>query len=84
MEDMKKFELGDDELDLVAGGYANGSTVQYKNSMAKYCSKCGKLMSSYGATITGVRGVLDGATVYWVKLNCCGQKASVIESEIAG
>lgn len=84
MNEMNKYELNDDELDTVVGGYGVGDTVQCKSSTIKYCSKCGKLMNNYSATITGVRGVLDGKTVYWITLSCCGNKTSVIETSIVG
>ena len=48
----------------------------------QYCKRCGKLLQNYQATITGVRGVLDGKTVYWVTLKCCGYKTSIIETSI--
>lgn len=84
MEDMKKFEINDDELDTVVGGYGVGDTVRMKSSVVKYCPNCGRLMLEYTATITGVRGVLDGKTVYYIKLGCCGHKTSEIETAIIG
>ena len=42
------------------------------------------MLSGYGVTITSVRGVLDGNTVYWVTYNCCGRRSGVIETEIVG
>ena len=83
MEDMKKFELNDEELDTVVGGYDVGATVHLRGTDGPYC-QCGKMLSGYGVTITGVRGVQDGNTVYWITYNCCGRRSSVIETEIVG
>ena len=79
-----KFELSDEELDRVVGGYGVGDTVTCTKSAIEYCSGCGRLLKNYQATITGVRGVLDGKTVYWITRNCCGKKTSMIETEIQG
>jgi len=84
MEDNKKFELSDEELDNVVGGYGVGDTVNCSRDQIDYCSNCGKLLKNYSATITGVRGVLDGHTLYWVTRNCCGYKTSIIDTEIHG
>ena len=77
-------ELNDDELDQVVGGYGVGSTVTCSADAIAYCSNCGRLLKNYSATITGVRGVLDGKTIYWITRNCCGRKTSIIETEILG
>lgn len=82
MDDNKKFELNDEELDKVAGGYSVGDTVRMKSSQIRYCPGCGKLLLEYEATITGVRGVHDGKTYYYITHNCCGYKSSEIESAI--
>lgn len=84
MDEMKMLELADNELNMVVGGYDAGTTVHCKSTTVQYCKNCGRLIQNYDATITGVRGVLDGKTVYWIKLNCCGYKTSVIESSIVG
>lgn len=84
MNDNMKFELNDDELENVVGGYGVGDTVCCSSSMIDYCSNCGRLLKNYEVTITGVRGVLDGKTIYWVTRNCCGMKTSVIETDILG
>ena len=78
----KNYELNDDELDQVVGGYGVGDTVTGSKSAVQYCSGCGRLLKDYQATITGVRGVLDGKMVYWVTRTCCGVKTSMIETEI--
>ena len=75
-------ELDDDMLETVNGGVQIGDVVTCKSSQVKYCNGCGALMQNYSATITGLRGVLEGKNVYWVKLGCCGYKSSVIESSI--
>ena len=84
MDENKKLELNDDELDNVVGGYGVGDTVTYSHADIVYCSNCGRLLKNYSATITGVRGVLDGHTLYWVTRNCCGHKSSIIDTEIHG
>ena len=58
MEENKKFELNDEELDTVVGGYGIGDTVLCSHDDIVYCSNCGRLLKNYSATITGVRGVL--------------------------
>ena len=80
----KNYELNDDELDLVVGGYGVGDTVTCSKSAIEYCSGCGRLQKNYQATIVGVRGVLDGKTIYWVTRTCCGWKNSMTETEILG
>ena len=84
MEENKKFELNDEELDQVVGGYGIGDTVTCSYDRIDYCSSCGRLLKNYSATITGVRGVLDGHTLYWITRNCCGMRASIIDTEIHG
>lgn len=85
MNDNKKFELNDDELKNVAGGYGVGDTVRCQGKMLNYCPSCGRLLMDYEATITGVRGMYDdGLTAYWATLNCCGKKTTIYESEIVG
>ena len=84
MNNMKKYELGDDALDAVVGGYEAGQKVRCNRWSVEYCPKCGKLLLNYEATITGVRGVVDGKTLYWVTFSCCGYRTSVSESAIIG
>ena len=69
MEENKKIELNDEALDNVVGGYDIGDTVICSHADIVYCSNCGRLLKNYSATITGVRGVLDGHTLYWVTRN---------------
>lgn len=82
MEENKKFELKDEELDQVSGGYAIGDTVVCSYDGIDYCSNCGRLLKNYEATITGIRGELDGHILYWVTRKCCGHKSSIIDTEI--
>lgn len=84
MDDMMKFELNDDELDTVVGGYGIGDTVKCNKWNIQYCPKCGRLLNGYEATITGVRGEIDGKTVYWVTLKCCGYRTCIVETAIIG
>ena len=77
-------ELDDNMLDTVVGGVAVGDTVTCSKSAIEYCSGCGRLLKNYQATIVGVRGVLDGKTIYWITRNCCGKKTSMSELEILG
>jgi len=62
--------------------YNVGDVIYVKSSKVQYCKSCGKLLNYYTATITGLRGVLEGTPVYWIKLHCCGYRTSVIESSI--
>lgn len=85
MTDLNKnnpVELNDVELEQVVGGYSVGDTVRCSHDAIAYCSNCGRLLKNYEATITGVRGVLNGKTLYWVTRKCCGHKSSIIETEI--
>ena len=77
-------ELNDEELDQVVGGYNIGDTVICSYNDIAYCANCGRLLKNYEVTITGVRGVLNGHTLYWVTRNCCGHKSSIIDTEILG
>ena len=84
MDDMKKVELNDEQLDQVVVGYGVGDTVTCTKSAIEYCEGCGRLLKNYQATITGVRGVRDGNTIYWITRTCCGKKTSMSELEIQG
>ena len=73
--------LDDDMLDNVSGGSVNiGDVVHVNTHRVNYCPSCGKLSMEYDATITGIRGVLDGSTVYWITRSCCGYRSSAIDS----
>lgn len=82
MEDKTMYELSDDEMEHISGGVAVGDVVRASTGDIVYCSNCGRLLKNYEATITGIRGVLDGKTLYWVTRHCCGWKSSMIETEI--
>lgn len=85
MEKMKGIpaeELDDDILETVVGGVSVGDVVKIRSNRIDYCAKCGHLLTNYEATITGVRGVLDGKTIYWITRNCCGYHSSVSEVSI--
>ena len=84
MEENKNYELNDEELDTVVGGYGVGDTVLCSHDDIVYCSNCGRLLKNYEVTITGVRGELNGKKLYWVIRNCCGHRSSIIETEIHG
>lgn len=85
----KSFEIDDDMLDEVAGGTGTDTVVTLKYRVGEnviidppvidYCPRCAKLLKNYEATITGVRGILDGYPVYWITRKCCGYKTSEIE-----
>lgn len=77
-------ELDDEQLDNVSGGVSIGDVVRAKSWEVKYCPRCGKLLLDYEATITGVRGTVDGKTLYWITRSCCGYKSSVSETAIIG
>lgn len=82
MENKNSYQLSDNELESVSGGVAIGDTVRASCDRIDYCSNCGRLLKNYEVTITGVRGVLDGHTIYWVTRKCCGHKSSIIDTEI--
>lgn len=85
-------ELIDDELDEVVGGTGTDTVVTLKYRVGDvviinppeidYCPRCAKLLKNYEATITGVRGILDGNPIYWITRKCCGYKTSEIEYAI--
>ena len=75
-------ELNDDQLNQIVGGVSVGDVVQLRSNVIQYCPRCAKLLMNYEATITGLRGVLDGKKIYWITRKCCGYKTSVIESDI--
>lgn len=77
-------ELSDDELDQVVGGYGIGDTVFCSHFNVEYCSNCGRLLKNFEATITGVRGVLNGQTIYFITRKCCGKNATIPETAILG
>ncbi|MBR2869139.1 MAG: hypothetical protein IKB88_08800 [Clostridia bacterium] len=88
----KNFEIDDDMLDAVSGGtgadtvvtlkYRVGDVVIINPPTIDYCPRCAKLLKNYEATITGVRGILNGNPIYWITRKCCGYKTSEIEHVI--
>ena len=82
MDDMKKHELSEDELEKVVGGYSIGDTVSIRSNQINYCPRCARLLMNYEATITGIRGVLNGKTIYWITRKCCDYQTSILESDI--
>jgi hypothetical protein len=79
-KDFVPTELDDAQLEGISGGYEIGSVVNIHSGMVKYCPGCGRLIMNIPATITGVRGVLDGKTLYWVTYSCCGYRSSSSET----
>lgn len=75
-------ELDDDMLDSIVGGYSAGDVVNIFYYIPRYCPTCARLLQNAPAAIRGVRGVLDGKTIYWCTYNCCGHKTSVSETAI--
>jgi len=83
MENMEKdMALNDDCLEEVTGGYGVGDTVLIRPNRIEYCPNCARLIANLPVTLTGVRGVLDGKTIYWVTYSCCGHRTSRIETDI--
>ena len=64
--------------------YSIGDVVNCNKSAIEYCSKCGKLLKNYQATIRGFRGILDGISIYWIIRHCCSSNNSANELEITG
>lgn len=75
-------DLDDDQLEGVSGGYAAGDTVTVSSPNIEYCPKCARLIANLPATVTGVRGILNGKTIYWVTFSCCGHKTSRLEDDL--
>ena len=92
LENNDPAELSDDTLDAVTGGtgtdtvvtlkYRVGEVVLVTHDTISYCQNCARLLKNYEVTITGIRGILNGVPLYWVKRSCCGHKSSVTEKEI--
>jgi hypothetical protein len=80
-KDFDGIVLEDDQLEEISGGFNIGDTVHVNSQLVEYCPRCGRLVQNLPATITGVRGVLDNKTIYWVTFSCCGYKSS--RSEVA-
>lgn len=87
MTDQEKYELNDRQLELVNGGagstpiddgYMVGDRVVIHTYTIQYCNGCGRLLNGSTAVITGHRGVLDGANIWWITRDCCGHRTSEI------
>lgn len=92
LENNGPVELSDDTLDAVTGGtgtdtvvtlkYRVGEVVLVTHDTIRYCENCTKLLKNYEVRITGIRGILNGVPLYWVKRRCCGYNSSITEKEI--
>ena len=92
LENKGPVEISDDILDAVAGGTGTDTVVTLKYRVGdvviinppeiNYCPRCAKLLKNYEATITGVRGILNGVPIYWITRKCCEYKTSEIENVI--
>ena len=73
MEDNKKIEMNDAELEKVVGGFNIGDHVVANARMIRYCPGCGKLaMYSYG-TIVGITWYEKEQHYFLdIKTDCCG------------
>ena len=81
MNDNKKIELNDEELEKVVGGFAIGDHVKVNCRRVRYCPGCGKLaMYSYG-TVVG-KTWFEKRQHYFldIKMDCCGYVDSVGDS----
>lgn len=77
-------EMDDEQLNQVVGGVEIGQTIQAKSNYINYCPRCARLLLNYTATVTGIRGYLDGHALYWITRDCCGYKTSIIDTDIVG
>ena len=73
MEENKKIEMTDEELDHVVGGFKIGDHVMANARMIRYCPGCGKLaMYSYG-TVVGIEWYEKNQHYFLdIKTDCCG------------
>ena len=79
-KDFTPIRLDDEQLEDISGGYAVGEVVKITPNIIEYCPGCGRLVNNLPATITGVRGILDNKTIYWVTQSCCGYRSSRVET----
>lgn len=75
-KELTPFELDDDQLENVSGGYEAGDVVTLIPRTIAHCPRCGRLLSNLSVTIDGVRAIEDDDTLYWVTYSCCGHKTS--------
>jgi len=81
MDENKKFELSDDELDNVVGGVSVGDRVKLDSRMVRYCPGCGKLASIVTGTVVGKMYYEKGGYNFIdVKSDCCGYVERAVES----
>jgi len=74
MDDNKRFELNDEELENVVGGFEIGDhVVAHSYSLTYYCPGCGKLATYAYGTVIG-KEWYEREQHYWliVKYDCCG------------
>lgn len=81
MEENKRFELTDDELDNVVGGAAIGDRVQMDARMIRYCPGCHRLARIVKGTVVD-RMYYEKGGYYLVniKSDCCGYVERAMES----
>ena len=73
MDDKKKIELNDEELEKVVGGFEIGDHVRANARMIRYCPGCGKLaMYSYGTVVGKTWYERDQLYFLDIKTDCCG------------
>ena len=81
MDENKKFELSDDELDQVVGGVSVGDNVKMDSRMVRNCPGCGKLASIVTGTVIGKTYFEKGGYYFVdVKSGCCGHVERALES----
>ena len=69
MDENKRFELSDDELDQVVGGVSVGDRVKMDSRMVRYCPGCGKLASVVYGTVVGKMYYEKGGFFLYVEEN---------------
>ena len=73
MEENKKIEMTDEELETVVGGFNIGDHVRANARSIRYCPGCGKLaMYSYGTVLGKTWYERDQLYFLDIKTDCCG------------
>lgn len=73
MEENKKIELNDEELDKVVGGIAVGDRVQVNTRMIRYCPGCSRIASVFYGEVIGKAYYEKGGHYFVdIKSDCCG------------
>lgn len=81
MDENKKFELSDEELDQVVGGVSVGDNVKMDSRMLRYCPGCGKLASIVTGTVISKMYYEKGGYYFVdVRSDCCGHVERALES----